>query len=86
MTDEELILICAVRYTLGRMTYMVRVVCTYVASQRNTLSKHCINIIIKDIEEALDMCHRMGWTLGMDFDEREWVRLLEVLKSCTTLT
>lgn len=80
MSDEELMLISAVRYALGRMTYMVGITCEYVASKLPELSEHCINIIICDIEEELDRYHRCGQTLGMECDERTWVRLLERLK------
>ena len=34
MTSEEQIIICAVRYALGRMSYIVGVVCDYVYFKR----------------------------------------------------
>ena len=80
MNDDEQILICAVRYALGRMSYIVGVVCNYVYYKRNTLSKECINIIIRDIREELERYHKAGQLLGMDCDERTWMNLLEVLK------
>ena len=80
MSHEEQILICAVRYALGRMSYIVGVVCDYVAVKQPELSKECINIIILDIEEELKLYHDAGQTLGMECDERTWVRLLERLK------
>lgn len=80
MTNAEHILICAVRYALGRMSYMVSIVCEYVASKHRELSEHCIDIIIRDIEEEIEMCHKIGRTCGMECDEREWLRLLETLK------
>lgn len=80
MSHEEQILICAVRYALGRMSYIVGVVADYVAVKQPDLTKECINIIIRDIEEELERYHRCGQTLGMECDERTWVRLLERLK------
>ena len=80
MSHEEQILICAVRYALGRMSYIVGVVCEYVAVKKPGLSKECINIIIRDIEEELERYHDAGQTLGMECDERIWLRLLETLK------
>ena len=80
MEAEEMILICAVRYALGRMSYIVGVVAEYVAVKQSGLSKECINIIIRDIEEELKRYHDAGQTLGMECDERTWVRLLERLK------
>ena len=80
MSNEEQILICAVRYALGRMSYIVGVVAEYVAVKQSSLSKECINIIIHDIERELALYHDMGQTLGMECDERTWLRLLERLK------
>ena len=80
MSNEEQILICAVRYALGRMSYIVGVVAEYVAVKQPELSKECINIIIRDIEEELKRYHDAGQKLGMECDERTWLRLLERLK------
>ena len=80
MTPDEMILICAVRYALGRMSYMVSVVCDYVKDKRNELSQNCINIIIRDIEEELERYHNLGVTLGMECDEKYWIDLLHTLK------
>ena len=79
LTNDENILICAVRYAIGRMSYMVNIVCKYVASKCTELSDQCINIIIRDIEEEIEMCHRVGRTCGMECDEAEWNSLLRKL-------
>ena len=81
MSHKEQILICAVRYALGRMSYIVGVVAEYVAVKQPELSKKCINIIIRDIEEELKRYHDAGQILGMECDERTWLRLLEKLKT-----
>jgi hypothetical protein len=80
MKPEETILICAVRYALGRMTYVVDEVCQYVATKPPELSKNCINIIIRDIEEKMEWHHKSGYMLGMECDEKTWRWLLERLK------
>ena len=80
MNNEEQILICAVRYALGRMSYIVGVVCRYVALNRDKLSQNCINVIIRDIKEELQRYHDAGQTLGMECDEKEWLKLMEVLE------
>ena len=80
MTPEEQILICAIRYALGRMSYIVGVVCDYVYFKRKTLSIECINIIIRDIEEEMERYHSSGELLGMECDERTWSRLREELR------
>lgn len=80
MSTEEQMLISAVRYALGRQSYIVGTTCGFVASIRDKLSENCIKILIRDISEEIEMYHRAGQTCGMECDEREWVKLLEVLK------
>lgn len=80
MTSDEQILVCAVRYALGRMSYIVQDVCEYVKLKRNELSENCKNCIIRDIEEELKRYHNSGYTLGMEVDEYDWIHLLKVLK------
>ena len=81
MTLDEQILVCAVRYALGRMSYVVQDVCDYVKTKVGELSEECKNIIIKDIEESVEYHHRINRTVGMECDERDWINLLELLKN-----
>ena len=81
MSIEEQILLCAVRYALGRRSYIVGVVAEYVAVKRTALSEQCVNLIIRDIKEELERYHRAGQTLGDDCDERTWINLQRVLES-----
>lgn len=80
MSDEELMLISAVRYALGRQSYIVGVTCKFVANIRKKLSENCIKMLIRDISEEIAMCHRMNITCGMECDEQSWLWLLEQLK------
>ena len=80
MTPEEQMLISAVRYALGRQSYIVGDTCRFVANIKDKLSQNCIAIIIRDIEEELERYHRSGFPLGMDCDEKNWVELLRILK------
>ena len=41
----------------------------------------CLEIIIRDIEEELQRYHTSGQMLGMECDEKQWTRLLELLKT-----
>lgn len=81
MSIEEQILLCAVRYALGRRSYIVGTVCEYVRLNRQKLSEQCVNIIIRDIKEESERYHRAGQTLGDDCDERTWINLQRVLES-----
>lgn len=78
MSDYEHIVISAVRYALGRMTYIVELTANYVLKdiEDNKLSENCLIIIIKDIKSTKDY--------GMECDKEQWLKLLnkieEVLK------
>ena len=80
ITPDEHILISAVRYAVGRQSYIVGVTAEYVALKRKTLSSQCIDIIIRDVEEKIEFYHRMDRTCGMECDERQWQKLLEILR------
>lgn len=79
ITPDEQILICAVRYALGRMSYVVGDVVDYVHYKRERLSSECKRIIVRDIQEELEKYHGVGHALGMECDERKWVALMEEL-------
>lgn len=70
MSDYEHIVVSAVRYALGRMTYIVELTVDYVLNDisENRLSEKCLQLIKRDIEESSD--------LGMDIDEKNWNKLL----------
>lgn len=70
MSEYEHIIVSAVRYALGRMTYIVELTVNYVLKdiEANKLSKHCLSVIKNDINDARDY--------GMDCDKQQWIRLL----------
>ena len=74
MTDYEQIVISAERYALGRMTYIVELTTNYISKEirRGKLSKSCLKIIERDIEDAKD--------LGMECDKQQWLKLLEKIE------
>ncbi len=67
---QEEIWICALRYSLGRMTYITGVVSDFLMAQ--DISKRSKAVMIRDIEECDDY--------GMDYDEKVWMELLTHLK------
>lgn len=71
MSDYEHMIVSAVRYALGRMTYIVNTTVEYVLKdiKENKLSKKCLWFIKTDIEHQEH--------LGMDCDKRDWQRLLK---------
>lgn len=70
MTDYEHIVISAVRYALGRMTYIVELTVNYILQEieDDKLSDSCLNIIRRDIKETKN--------LGMECDREQWLKLL----------
>lgn len=70
MSDYENILISAVRYALGRMTYIVELTVNYVLQEieDNKLSDRCLNVIREDIANAENY--------GMECDKKDWIKLL----------
>ena len=71
MTDYERIVISAVRYALGRMTYIVELTVNYVLEEieNDELSDRCLDVIAEDIRSAK--------SLGMDCDKAQWLKLLD---------
>lgn len=74
MTDYEHIVISAVRYALGRMTYIVELTVNYVLKdiEDNKLSKNCLIVISKDIKSTKDY--------GMECDKEQWIKLLRKIE------
>lgn len=69
MLDYEHIVISAVRYALGRMTYIVELTVNYILQEieDDKLSDSCLNIIRRDIKETKN--------LGMECDREQWLKL-----------
>lgn len=70
--DFASIMICAIRYALGRRTYMPSIVCNFVKQRIPNMSDKDLYVIIRDIKECRDY--------GDDCDKREWMSLLEAAK------
>lgn len=70
MTDYEHIVISAVRYALGRKTYIVELTVNYILEEieEDKLSDSCLDVIRRDIKEAKDY--------GMEYDKKLWIKLL----------
>ena len=73
ITDYEHMMISALRYAIGRRTYIVEITCNYVAKQIPNLSENCKKVMIHDIEHPL-----AGY--GDVWDRKDWMELLKKLK------
>lgn len=73
VSDYEHMLISALRYALGRRTYVVEITVDYIIKELPKLSEKCKNIMIEDIEHPL-------YGYGDECDRVDWMRLLDELK------
>lgn len=74
--DLEMMLLCAVRYAIGRRTYITGVVTSYLAPLCEKLSTRTLLLMKIDIEDAA----KTPGGLGMDVDERYWMRFLNDIR------
>lgn len=72
MTDYEHMIVSAMRYAIGRRTYIVKLTVNYIIAELPELSDYCKDIMIKDIESAI--------SYGDDCDKQNWMKLLKELK------
>lgn len=74
MSDYEHIVISAVRYALGRCTYIVELTVNYVLQEieDDKLSDRCLYVIREDISNAKNY--------GMDCDKKDWIKLLHKIE------
>lgn len=66
--DQEIVLSCAMRYAIGRKTYVVASVCSELRLNYNRLPLATKGRIAREIQEYQNE-HGMA---GMDFDNDEW--------------
>lgn len=73
--NEEIFTLCAFRYALGRMTYVVGSVVESIIRMKSQLTANACTVMIRDIDEA-----EQRNALGMNCDREDWLMLREVLK------
>jgi hypothetical protein len=67
--------VCAVRYALGRQSYVVADVARIVIAYKRHLSGNDVAVVLRDVQEA----ERIGG-LGAECDAREWIRMVDELE------
>ena len=77
----EEMMISAVRYALGRMTYIVQDTTDYITAFAPDLSTRTLQIILRDIDDERARATRMHSpnVLGMECDRKAWERLEDKL-------
>ena len=78
ITDDEFqqFIIYAERYAIGRMTYVPSEVNNIILKYLPRISSNTLGVLIQDIELEADRD-----MLGMDFDKKMWLALLETLRN-----
>ena len=80
MTDLESMAICAIRYTIGRRSYVVSDGQQW-AMEWGAKSNWVRDVIIRDLEEATERCDSGTEALGDPPDEAGWRRVLSGLQA-----
>lgn len=80
MTDLESMAICAIRYTIGRRSYIV-IDGQKWAMEWGAKSNRVRDVIIRDLEEATERCDSGAEALGDPPDEAGWRRVLSGLQA-----
>lgn len=82
--DYDELLICAVRYALGRRTYVVDDVCTMVRNNRKNISNNTLSVIIRDIIDfGRNNNHEIDLdspAYGDECDLNDWMQTLSQLQ------
>lgn len=74
MTDHEQIMISALRYALGRRSYIVGDTKRYISRYIPEMSQHCKNVMIDDIK------NQKLFGYGDECDKADWMNLLDELR------
>jgi hypothetical protein len=73
LDDDRLVLICAFRYALGRMTYVVGVVVEIIHKNWDKFDDSTKGLFSREILEH----QRMFNSLGHDCDTRDWMSIVD---------
>jgi len=76
----ELMLISAVRYALGRRTYIVAETARYVSGKLWMVKDATLMVMLRDIDERIAWSDRSGMSgLGDECDRAEWMLLRKAI-------
>lgn len=71
--DAETLMICSVRYALGRMTYMPSMIQAIIAGKIHQLSENCLKVLIDSIETHGGLGQHNPAVYGDPYDYRNWM-------------
>ncbi len=67
MLDKKITLMCAMRYALGRMTYVVSSVTNELIKNWDLFGKGDVEVMLREIREAIE-----NGRAGMEMDIKRW--------------
>lgn len=79
--DFNVLLICTVRYAMGRMSFIVGQTSGFVKNYWPTLTASTKEVIIRDVNDELDKVLRNNGFLGAKMDHDVWVNLLNWMQA-----
>jgi hypothetical protein len=79
MTDAETMALCAIRYTIGRKSYIVSDGQRW-AREWGAKSEYVRNVLLRDLREEVRKCDDGFATLGWMEDEAGWRQVLADLE------
>jgi hypothetical protein len=79
--ELQTLVICSVRYALGRKSYIVEDVCDIVKYNIIRLDKNTAEVILEDIGRKLDDAKKRGGFVGHEADHNRWVELYNKINS-----
>lgn len=71
------LLLCSVRYALGRATYMPHYVIELVERYRGLITDNQFRQIVEEVKKELEIYESNSRTLGHDIDHRAWRAFVE---------
>lgn len=80
MNDAESMALCAVRYTMGRSSYIVGDGQRW-ARDLGKRSPQARAVMVRDLQESVDRCDAGCSALGMELDEAGWRMVLAELEA-----
>lgn len=81
LSDVWSLVLCTLRYAMGRSSYITSEACRYVREYAGYMRQNEVNQIAVEIREAVAYAHKRGDMLGMKMDEDGFVRLAEEIES-----
>ena len=81
--DLETMVVCTVRYALGRRSYVVGDVAGIVRWSWSDLRPGIRSVVLRDVSEAVERAEAGGSTVGMQMDHDVWVLLRSWMREKT---